>query len=230
MDQVSLDDLHAGLVLAGEPGAPALTIHFVMSLNGAATGPDGKTASLGGAGDRVALRRVRDAADVVLAGAGTVRHEDYGPASTDDDRRQRRIAKGLAPVPRLAVLSNAGVDVSRLTGQGEPPIIITADPDAPGGWAAGADVVLLDPPIEPADVVRVLAERDLNRILCEGGPTLVQQMFATRAVDELFLTIAARLVGGQIPLFPEPVEDTDFDLLSASAHEDDVLLRYRVRR
>lgn len=230
MDNVTLDQLHADLVLAGGPGAPQLTIHFVMSLNGAATGPDGRSGSLGGAADRVALRRVRDAADVVLAGAGTVRHEGYGPASTDEDRRQRRTDKGLAPVPRLAVLTNAGVDVARLTGAGEPPIIITADPEAPGGWAAGADVVLLEPPIEPADVVAVLADRGLNRILCEGGPTLVQQLFAGRVVDELFLTIAARLVGGQIPLFPEPVTDADLDLVSAEQHDNDVLLRYRVRR
>jgi 5-amino-6-(5-phosphoribosylamino)uracil reductase len=230
VDQVALDQLHADLVLAGSPGAPAVSVNFVMSLNGAATGPDGRSGSLGGAADRVALRRVRDAADVVLAGGGTVRGENYGPVKLDGERRQRRAAKGLSPVPRLAVVTNSGVDVARLTGEGEPPIVLTADPDAPGGWASGADVSLLDAPITPAAIIEALAGRGLHRILCEGGPSLVQQLFAADAVDELFITIASRLVGGQVQLFPEPVTDTEFALVSAAQHDDDVLLRYRVRR
>jgi riboflavin biosynthesis pyrimidine reductase len=45
-----------------------------------------------------------------------------------------------------------------------------------------------------------LGRRGARRILCEGGPTLNAALFQASLVDEIFLTIAPKLVGGEQPL------------------------------
>jgi riboflavin biosynthesis pyrimidine reductase len=37
-------------------------------------------------------------------------------------------------------------------------------------------------------------------VLCEGGPTLNAALFEAGLVDEIFLTIAPKLIGGEDPL------------------------------
>ena len=48
--------------------------------------------------------------------------------------------------------------------------------------------------------MRDLARRGARRVLCEGGPTLNAALFEAGLVDELFLTIAPKLIGGDDPL------------------------------
>ncbi|HEX9766112.1 MAG TPA: dihydrofolate reductase family protein [Nitriliruptorales bacterium] len=228
MNDDKLDQLYTDLVLVGDQSRPGLTLQLVTSLNGAATGPDGRSGSLGGEADTVSMRRVRDAADVIVAGGTTVRHENYGPVRTDPERAQHRLAKGLSAVPRLAVLTNSGVDTARLRGDGAPPILLTSNGDLRDD--PNAEVVLLDEPVRPADVLASLAGLGLGRILCEGGPTLARWFLEAGVVDELFLTIAPSIVGGQRRLLSDPLPELDLELLSAVRHDNDVLVRYRIPR
>ncbi|MEH3156352.1 MAG: dihydrofolate reductase family protein, partial [Gordonia paraffinivorans] len=57
-------------------------VNMVSSLDGAAT-RDGASAGLGGDGDKQIFGVLRDLADVVLVGSGTVTGEDYGPIAAD---------------------------------------------------------------------------------------------------------------------------------------------------
>ena len=50
------------------------------------------------------------------------------------------------------------------------------------------------------EAIRDLGRRGVRRVLCEGGPTLNAALFEAGLVDEVFLTIAPKLVGGQDPL------------------------------
>ena len=45
-----------------------------------------------------------------------------------------------------------------------------------------------------------LARRGVRRVLCEGGPTLNAALFAAQLIDEIFLTVAPKLSGGEDPL------------------------------
>jgi riboflavin biosynthesis pyrimidine reductase len=45
-----------------------------------------------------------------------------------------------------------------------------------------------------------LAHRGARRILCEGGPTLNRALLEAHLVDEIFLTIAPKIIGGDDPL------------------------------
>jgi len=69
------------------------------------------------------------------------------------------------------------------------------------GLAGLADVVECsddDPArVDEASVLAALADRGLCRVLTEGGPTLFGSFVERGMLDELCLTIAPSLVGGQ---------------------------------
>jgi 5-amino-6-(5-phosphoribosylamino)uracil reductase len=225
------DDLDDGRLVAhyaypDDLGAPFVRVNFVASADGAVS-VAGRSAGLGSPADRRVFLLLRELADVLLVGAGTVRAEDYGGA--------RRPTRGRdAPPPVAVVTGSADLDpASRLfTDTRVPPIVLTLG-SAPAERrerlaAAGGDVVALER-LTPDLVLAELARRGLHRVLCEGGPRLFGELVAADAVDELCLTVAPLLVGGtagRIAVGPgshgRPLE------LAGALHEDGVLLlRYR---
>ncbi|MGH3744174.1 MAG: dihydrofolate reductase family protein, partial [Mycobacteriales bacterium] len=79
---------------------------MIASVDGAATDA-GLSGGLGSKTDQQVLSMLREHADVVLVGAGTVRAEGYGPFSPGVERQARRRTDGRAPTPRLAVVGRA---------------------------------------------------------------------------------------------------------------------------
>jgi len=67
--------------------------NMVASLDGAAHGPDGLSGSISTPSDRRVFSVLRGHADVVVAGAGTVRAEGYSrPTAKPEDAARRRAA------------------------------------------------------------------------------------------------------------------------------------------
>jgi len=149
---------------------------------------------------------MREVADVVLVGAGTVRAENYSGAQLSVAARQRRQARGQREVPPIAVITASGAlePDSRLFMRTEtPPLIFTttasfvATRDRLHGRAAVLDASTADPiVVDPTAVLAELARRGLYRVLCEGGPNLLGQIIAAGLLDQLALTTAPVLVGG----------------------------------
>ncbi|MEU0873811.1 pyrimidine reductase family protein [Nocardia brasiliensis] len=190
------------------PSAPWVRANFVSSIDGAATS-DGQSEGLGTPADKAVFLMLRDLADVVLVGAGTVRSENYGGARTDAQLRRALHQRGAgghpdgAPPPIAVVTASAAIDLGArlLTDTTVPPLIITtasAPADRKQQLAdAGAQVIEAgDLAVTPKGLLRVLAERGLYRVLCEGGPHLFGELLAADVVDELCLTIAPILIGG----------------------------------
>ncbi|MCM6774383.1 pyrimidine reductase family protein [Nocardia sp. CDC159] len=188
--------------------SPWIRVNFVSSIDGAMT-LDGRSGALGGPADKTVFGILRDLADVVLVGAGTVRTENYGGARTDSFRRIRLFHHGLggaqdgAAPPIAVVTASAALDpAARLfTDTSRPPIVLTTAA-APAERkhalaAAGAEVLEVGETTVPAAGIRAaLAERGLLRVLCEGGPSLFGELIVAEAVDELCLTVSPLLVGG----------------------------------
>jgi riboflavin biosynthesis pyrimidine reductase len=88
-------------------------------------------------------------------------------------------------------------------GGAERTVVIThasADAEARDRLAAVADVVVAgDHAVDLATALDRLAERGLSRVLCEGGPSLLASVAAAGRLDELCLTLAPQLVGGDGP-------------------------------
>ena len=237
--ELALDELYAGLTLdhprAGRPTHVAVSM--VSSADGAVA-VEGLSGGLGGAADLRALSRLRAANDVSLVGAGTVRDEGYVPLTGTAERRADRAARGLRPVPRLAIVTASGAlepDLAVFSDPAEPPLVLTARSADTRHLAAIEDRaeihVVAEAELDAEVIVTTLAELSLPRVLCEGGPRLNQVMLAGGHLDELFLTLAPTLVGGPVARIIAGAQEaaTDLELVSVFEHEGDLLLRYRRR-
>lgn len=212
---LSDDELRDLYDYPADPALPWVRANFVSSIDGAAW-VDGRTEGLGTPSDKKVFGILREVADVILVGAGTVRAEDYRGARTNEARREWRLANGLAAVPPIAVVSASAAiepDSRLVTDTAVPPIVITCV-DAPADrkqalTEARAQVVELEAaPLAPAAVLGLLDSLGLRRVLCEGGPSLFGELLADDAIDELCVTTSPLLVGGdhgRISLSPNAV-------------------------
>jgi riboflavin biosynthesis pyrimidine reductase len=216
-----------------------LRVNFVASADGAVA-VDGVSSGLEAPGDRTVFGLLRELADVVLVGAGSVRAEGYRGARTSPEREARRRARGQEPVPPIAVVSTCGdLDPASplFTDTAVAPLVLLTGPvpDSTRSPLAGAGAEVVDvgggPGSTPAAVVAALADRGLSRVLCEGGPALFGALLDAGCVDELCLSLAPQLEGGAAGRIvagagsggPRPLH-----LASVVAHDDGLLLRYQV--
>lgn len=182
--------------------------NMIASIDGGATA-GGKTAALGGAGDRSVFEQMRYAADVILVGAETVRTENYSGAQVPVPQRGARQARGQAEVPPIAVVTRSGEldpDARFFTRTDVPPLILTctAACDATRKRLGGvAEVIDASGPrpdeVDAATALQALADRKLLRVLTEGGPLILSLLIESDLLDELCLTVAPFLVGGKAP-------------------------------
>ena len=204
------------------PG-PHLRAGFVSSLDGVVA-VDGVSAPLGSPADKASFRALRAVCDAVVVGAGTARAEDYGPVLFGDAAGAWRSEHGRSGQPPVVVVSRRGqLDPSARVLQG--PVLLVV----PEGVEVDLDVEVLHAS-DPAQIRRALHERGLQRLLCEGGPSLLTDLLRAGAVDELFLTSAPTVQGYGARLLTAAVP-TSLELASLVLDDPGVLLgRWRVVR
>lgn len=227
-----------------ELGRPFVRLNFVASADGAVS-VDGASGGLDCPGDGVVFGLLRELADVVVAGAGTVRAEGYRGVRTSEDLRARRVARGQAPVPPVAVVTATASlepDDALFTDTAVPPLVLTSEA-APADARrrltdAGAEVaVVAEQEIGADAILDALGRRGLRRVLCEGGAALAGTLAAADRLDELCLSLAPQLVGagaGRIVAGPEFEGCRALRLASVLGHRDEtgdgLMLRYRTTR
>lgn len=217
------------------PDRPWVLANMIASADGAATA-DGRSGGLAGPADKALFRALRSVPDVILVAAGTVRIEGYGPARPGDEVRRAREARGQTPVPPIAVVTGSlAMDWDRpfFTEAVARPIVITvaaADPERLAAAEAVADVIVAGGErVDLAAALRALRERGVRIVLTEGGPSLVGQLIAGDQLDELFLTVAPKLVGDEairIARGPQPEHPRELRLAQTLEQDGELFLRY----
>jgi riboflavin biosynthesis pyrimidine reductase len=233
----SLDELADAYAYPAGDG-PWLRANMVSTLDGAAQ-HDGRSQPISSDTDMRIFGTLRGLADVVVVGAETVRMEGYRPARARDAFAARRAAAGQGPAPAIAVVSGSlDLDFSLplfvsplvptlvVTGAGAPPDRVAA------ARSAGAEVVIAGEGsrVDPARVVRELADRGLRRQLAEGGPRLLGQFVAAGVLDELCLTLSPMLTAGdaqRITGGPSVAVPERFTLVSILEEAGFLFTRYR---
>ncbi|MEV0229435.1 pyrimidine reductase family protein [Nonomuraea sp. NPDC050786] len=179
---------------------PWLRLNMVASADGAAW-LKGRSGGLSSGGDKRIFQILRGLADVIVAGAATVRKEGYGPVEPRD--AWTGIRAGRPEVPPIAVISRSldfDLDGELFTDAPSRTIVITCEAaprERRKAAAQGSDVVVAgEEGVDMRRAVAALHERGLTRILCEGGPRINAQLSADDLVDELCLSISPLLVGG----------------------------------
>jgi len=240
LDDVDLAAAYLADQRVAPPGRPWVLLNMVVSIDGA-TAVEGRSGGLGGPADRLAFVTLRSQADVILVGAGTVRAERYGPPRTSPEHQAQRRARGQDAFPRLAVVSGRlDLDLTSplFTETPSRPLVITraAVPDEPGrleavrAVEAVADLLAVgDDHADLATALATLGQSGVQVVLCEGGPTLNDQLLAADLVDEACVTVGPLLAGGRSSrMISGPAPEMAHTMRLARAIEDDgtLLLRY----
>jgi riboflavin-specific deaminase-like protein len=209
-----------------ESWRPYVVINMVASVDGK-TSVAGKASPLGSETDRQTIRNLRSRADAVMIGASTLRAERLS-LGLDETRRDRR-------QPLAVVVTGSGevpLDDNLLVAEGQGVLIVS--PDHPG--LHSGEHALLARPAPQAGYVdlaqalkRLRAEYAVDLLLVEGGPTLNYSLISSNLADELFLTVAPKLLGVAPGLLEGSTQvPTDLSLLSTFLSGDELFLRYAV--
>jgi riboflavin-specific deaminase-like protein len=224
----------AGLDLAplARDDRPYLILNFATTLDGRAA-INGRSGPIGSATDTEMLQRLRTRVDAVMIGAGTMRAERYGRVVSNPDLRAYRERTGLAQDPLGVIISNRlelPWDAGLFTDGGGRVVIFTASDQEPPETATP---VTVERHPDGVDLDRALEwlrrERGIRSVLCEGGPTLHGRLREGGLADELFLTIAPKIAGGEGPRVLEgALPDVDVvELAWLLESESELFARYR---
>ena len=242
--EITPDDATSGLGFAelAPPERPYLVLNMVSTVDGRIA-IAGHSGAIGNEADRELFHGLRTQADAVMAGAGTVRTERYGRLVRSPERRARRERDGLAADP-LAIVVSARFDLPAdlpllqspestvvvLTGAARELPAVAADLQVERGpssrAADGRDALVMRPLLE-----RLRAEHGVRSIVCEGGPRLNDGLLREGLVDELFLSFAPKIVGGNEPTLVVGAGFTppkDLELISLLESDQHLFMRYRV--
>ncbi|WP_110589038.1 pyrimidine reductase family protein [Microbacterium suaedae] len=211
-----------------------LRMNFVSSLDGAATREE-LSAGLGDEADHRVFDLLRRPAHAVLVAAGTARAEGYGAMRLDDASARWRESQGLAPHPVFALVTRSlHVDPTSPVFADAPvrPVVYTVA-SAPSERRAAlepvADVVVTgDESVDLRALRDDLAARGCTRIHSEGGPSFFGACLTAGIVDELCLTLAPTLEGGDAARIAGDTQSapTSMRLASVLRARDELLLRY----
>jgi riboflavin biosynthesis pyrimidine reductase len=168
-----------------------------------------------------------------MIGAGTMRAERYGRIVPDPQLRAYRERILLAHDPLAVIISNRlelPWDAGLFTNGGGRVVIFTASDQEPPETATPVKVIRHPDGVDLAEALAWLRrERGIRSVLCEGGPTLHGRLREAGLADELFLTIAPKIAGGEGPRILEgALADVDnVGLAWLLESESELFARYR---
>ena len=187
---------------------PHVFVNMASSIDGKITTRNREVFSLGSSEDRSMMELLRERADAVLVGAGTIRDEDPPLLIRNDVRQRRReSAKGAAHPINVVVSGSLDfkVEGSRFFSSGETKRIVYTgrgvDPVRVKSVSARADLVEVERDENGSPVLSaILADlhrRGVRELLLEGGGTLNFAMMNAGLVDEVYLTLCPIVIGGK---------------------------------
>jgi riboflavin biosynthesis pyrimidine reductase len=193
---IELDDAGSRAQIADlyrPPRSPWLRLNFIASVSGNVVGSDGTSEKLSNPVDRRILGIIRELADVVLIGAGSLRTEGYlrprnarlAVVTASGNLATESIDKASAADP-LIVFCPPSATARVRTSLGEMPVDIVELPETNGQ-------------LSPREIAEALRGRGLTSIVCEGGPKLARQFVEAGIVDEICLSTSPVVNGASLP-------------------------------
>lgn len=251
----------ADLTIALRRDRPTIVSNFVSTLDGVVAfdtmgQSGGREVSGSFAPDRFLMGLVRASADAVLVGAGTVRSGSrhvwtpghvHPPSAAAFASWRRQLGLVHAQPTTVIVTASGRIDPEHpgLQAPDVPVLLVTTTAGADRlrrlALPPGVEVVVAGDGehIDEDALILHLAERDLDLVVCEGGPTLLGSLIGAGLVDELFLTIAPQ-IAGRMPGMPRLalVEGLGYEIGAAPWAElasvmrsgDHLFLRYRLNQ
>lgn len=214
---------------------PYVVTNFALTLDGRAT-IAGASGAIGSDADTAMLVGLRTRVDAVMIGAGTMRVERYGQPVAAEAKREGREREGLPRDPLMVIVSgrlDLPWDAPLFTeGRGRVLCFTTSDREPPA-TATSVRIQRHEGMVDLAAALRHLrAEHGIRSLLCEGGPHLHAELIEAGLVDELFVTHAPKVAGGEGPGLvaglPEQERPLELAWLLHEQGTGELFARYRV--
>lgn len=155
--------------------------------------------------------QVRASVDAILVGANTIRQDNPRLLIRSTERQRERVRRGLAAHPVKVTLTSSGnLDPAArffTTGLGDR---LVYAPDSAVDKVRqhlrdAATVVAAGDPLDLHAVLDDLADREIERLLVEGGAAIYTQFLTAGLADEIHLVFAPYFVGDpNAPRFVHP--------------------------
>lgn len=237
-----------GVLLEDGGRRPYVFLNMVSSVDGKAVSASGNAAGLGSATDHILMHRLRAAADAVLVGAATFRHDPYVPQVMPEAAGERHQFFPQRPQPLGIVISRDGnlplnkkffnrdKAAERLVVLGQAASEEKEDAFKPYAGVVRAPDGADGRPDESWLLAYLYREKGVRWLLCEGGPRLNYSLISKNLADELFLTFAPKLVAsennstiltGPGQGFPQEMMPA-LGLVSLYKQADELFFRYRI--
>ena len=227
---------------------PHVLVNMAMTADGKIDTVARAGARISGSADSVRVDQLRAAADAVMVGGHTLLGEDPGLTVRDPELRAARQRGGRPPQPtKVAVVSRidrpGGPDAlppqSEFLDAGGGRVVVcttTRTDAATRTWLGDRGVIVVvhgDVRVDLGAALGALRELGIERLMVEGGSTLLAALLEAGQVDELYLAVAPVLFGGEsapTPVggsgwAPEEARRLRLEGVTTSA-DDDVILRY----
>ena len=187
------------------------------------------------------MRVLRAEGDAILIGAANLRADDPGLTLAPDERERRRAAGRSLPARVVVTTRGEGIKTDAKIFDrsiGGPAYVVHAaimPAQTRAALGAVAQLVELGTKAVPIDALLGWMRDGLGArtVVCEGGGILVADLFGARAVDELYLTVVPRILGGaDAPTLAagagfDPEQIPDAKLVSVERIGDELFLRYQ---
>ncbi len=222
---------------------PHTSLIMAVSLDGKISTRDGAGPRFASEADGIRLREVRSHADAILVGAGTIIADD--PTFTEHSKyKELRLQRGLAPNPIKAVVSGSGrvPETARMfQPNGAPALVFTTEGIPSTRLALLQQIAEVhcvgETTVNFHRVVQILEKvYQVKQLLVEGGGQVNFDLFRAGLIDEVYLTLCPKIIGGRD--VTTSVEGDGFNFLDIVNVElmdhrtvgNEIFLHYRVRR
>jgi riboflavin-specific deaminase-like protein len=220
-------------------GRSHVIVNMAVSVDGRINSRTRERFALGSEHDRRLMDVLRQRADAVIIGAGTVRHDGHPMLLRYPDLVAKRKKRGASPHPVNVVLSGSlDLPVRRFFAGDDTRRIIFTTRRASAArlrrFERVAEVIVL-PGKEPAPerVITELRKRGLKQLILEGGGEVHFPFAKAGLVDEWYITITPRLIGGRnAPSFLDGEgflkrDHIELKLVTSRRVGDELFLRYK---
>ena len=222
---------------------PFVAVTFATTLDGRITTKTFSPVDFTSREDKIHLLRQRSLGDAVLLGHNTLRKDNVRLGLPDPKMRAARLKRGQAEYPLRVIVSNAGrIDPDLNVFQTEiSPIVIFSTTRMPRKTQLAlrekATLHLSsEGAVDLAWMLHVLwSDYHVRHVACEGGASLFRAMLELGLVDQLNLTLAPLLFGGNAPTLTGLSKDFLPASIKCSLTEmrtvgEECFLTYRIKR
>jgi diaminohydroxyphosphoribosylaminopyrimidine deaminase/5-amino-6-(5-phosphoribosylamino)uracil reductase len=192
--------LNAPYLRLVQKSRPWVIAKWAMTLDGKLATRERNSQWISNAASREIVHRLRGRMDAIVVGSGTVETDD--PLLTARPAGPRIATRVVLDSP-----ANLAAESQLVRTASDVPVLVVAGPHATEQAQqrlrdAGCEIFQTTEDHRLDEVLNELGRRQFTNILVEGGSRILGSFFAARAVDEVHVFVAPKLVGGAEALSP----------------------------